>query len=50
MEQIQLAFSFPKEIVTGQMLLYKNTEVMVRSPDRDTHFVDIVAGSLQGNT
>ena len=29
------------------MMLYKNTEVKVRSQDGDTDFVDIVAGVLQ---
>ena len=32
------------------MMLYKNTRAMVRSPDDDTGFFDIVAGVLQGNT
>ena len=32
------------------MMLYKNTEVKVRSPDGDTDFFDIVAGVLQGDT
>ena len=32
------------------MILYWNTKVKVRSPDRDTDYFDIVAGVLQGDT
>ena len=32
------------------MILYRNTEVKVRSPDGDTDYFDIVAGVLQGDT
>ena len=32
------------------MMLYKNTKVKVRSPDRDKDYFDIVAGVLQGDT
>ena len=32
------------------MMLYKNTKIKVRSPDRDTDFFDIVAGVLLGDT
>ena len=32
------------------MILYRNTNVKVRSPDGDTEYFDIVAGVLQGNT
>ena len=32
------------------MMLYRNTEVKVRSPDGDTDYFDIVAGVLQGDT
>ena len=32
------------------MMLYKNREVKVRSPDGDTDFFDIIAGVLQGDT
>ena len=45
MEQILLAYSFPKE-----MMLYKNMIVKVCSLDGDTDFFDIVAGVLQGDT
>ena len=30
------------------MMLYKNTKV--RAPDRDTDYIDIVVGVLQGDT
>ena len=32
------------------MVLYKNTQVKVRSPDGDTDFFDIVTGVLPGDT
>ena len=32
------------------MILYRNTKVKVRSPDRDTEYFDIVSGVLQGDT
>ena len=32
------------------MILYRNTKVKVRSPDKDTEYFDIVAGVLQGDT
>ena len=32
------------------MMLYRNTKVKLRSPDRDRDYFDIVAGVLQGNT
>ena len=32
------------------MILYRNTEAKVHSPDGDTYKVDIVAGALQGDT
>ena len=50
MEQILLAYGLPKETVAAIMILYRNTKVKVRSPDRDTDYFDIVAGVLQGNT
>ena len=31
-------------------MLYRNTQVKVRSPDRDTDYFHIVAGVLQGDT
>ena len=41
------AYSLSKETVAAIMMLYKNTEVNVCSPDGDTDFFDIVAGVLQ---
>ena len=32
------------------MIMYKNTQAFVRSPDGDTEFFDIIAGVLQGDT
>ena len=31
-------------------MLYKNTKVKVRYPDRDTNYFDIIASVLQGDT
>ena len=50
MEQILLAYGIPKETVAAIMILYRNTNVKVRSPDGDTEYFDIVAGVLQGDT
>ena len=50
MEQILLAYGLPKETVNAIMMLYKDTKAMVRTPDGDTDFFDIVAGVLQGDT
>ena len=50
MEQILLAYGLPKETVTAIMIRYKYTKAMVRSPDGDTKFFNIVAGVLQGDT
>ena len=50
MEQILLAYGIPKETVAAITILYRNTKVKVRSPDRDTEYFDIVAGVLQGDT
>ena len=49
MEQIQLAYGIPKETIAAITILYRNTEVKVRSPDGDTEYFDIVAGVLQGD-
>ena len=46
--QILLAWDLPKEIVTALMMLY--TKAILRSPDGDTDFFDIVARVLQGDT
>ena len=50
MEQILLAYGLPKETVAAIMLLYRNTKVKVRSPDRDTDNFDIVARVQQRDT
>ena len=50
MEQILLACGPPKETVAAITVLYRNTKVKVRSPDRDREYFDIVAGVLQGDT
>ena len=50
MEQILPAYGIPKETVAAIMILYRNTNVKVRSPDGDTEYFDIVAGVLQGDT
>ena len=44
MEQILLAYGIPKETIAAKIILYRNTEVKVRSPDGDTDYFDIVAG------
>ena len=50
MEQIQLAYSQPKETVAAITTLHRNAKVKVRSPDGDTQYFDIVAVVLQGDT
>ena len=50
LQQILLAYGIPSETVDAIMMLYKNTRSMVRSPDGDTAFFDILAGVLQGDT
>ena len=50
MGQILLAYGLPKETVTAIMMLYRNTEVKVRSLDEDTDYYGIVIGVLQGDT
>ena len=50
MEHILLAYGLPEETVAAIMILYRNTKVKMRSPDRDTEYFDIVAGVLQGDT
>ena len=50
MEQILLAYGLPKKNVAAITILYRNTKVKVRLPDRDTEYFDIVAGVLQGDT
>ena len=43
MEQILLACGLHKEIDTAIMMLCKNMKAMVRSPNKDTEFFDIIA-------
>ena len=50
MEQLLLAYCLPKETVTAIMMLYRNIEFKVYSPDSDTDFFDIVFGVLQEDT
>ena len=50
MEQILEAYGIPNEIIKAVMIMYKNTQAFVRSPDGDTEFFDITAGLLQGDT
>ena len=49
MEQILLTYEFLIETIAVIMMLYKNTEVKVRSPDEDTDYFDTVASVLQGD-
>ena len=44
MEQILLAYGLHKETVAAITILYRNTNVKVRSPDGDTDYFYIVAG------
>ena len=50
MEKTLFSYAIPKETVTAITIFYKNTKSMVRSPDGDTEFFDILAGVLQGDT
>jgi exonuclease III len=50
LEEIMLAYGIPRETVSAVMMLYRNSRSMVRSPDGDTEFFDIIAGVLQGDT
>ena len=50
MEQILLAYGIPKETVAAITILYRKTNVKVRSPDGDTEHFDIIAGVLLGDT
>ena len=49
-ELIQLTCGLPKETVAAITILYRNTKVKVRWPDRDTEYFNIVSGVLQGDT
>ena len=50
MEQILEAYGIPNEIIKAIMIMYKNTQAFVRSPDGDTEFFNIIARLLQGDT
>ena len=50
LSDILLSYGIPAETVAAIMMLYSNTEAMVRSPDGDTDFFKIQAGVLQGDT
>ena len=50
MEQILEAYGIPNEMIKAIMIMYKNTQAFVRSPDGDTEFSDIIAGVLPGDT
>ena len=50
MGKILIAYGLPKETVAAIMMLYENTKVKVRSPERDKDFFDIVTGVQQGDT
>ena len=47
MEQMLEVYGIPNEIIK---VIYKNTQVFVRSPDGDTEFFDIMPTVLQGET
>ena len=49
MKQILLAYGLPKETVAAVTILYRNTNVKVRSLDGNTEYFDIVAGVLQAD-
>ena len=50
MEQILKVYGIPNEIIKAIMIMYKNTQAFVRSPDGDTEFFNIIARVLQGET
>ena len=50
MNYILIKYEIPEEITNTIMMLYKNTQSMVRSPDGDTSFFKITTGVLQGDT
>ena len=49
MNYILIKYEIPEEI-TNVMMLYKNTQSMVRSLDGDTSFINITTGDLQDDT
>jgi len=50
LEEIILSYSIPQETISAVMMLYRNSHSMVRSPDGDIKFFNIIAGVLQGDT
>ena len=50
MRDILIAYGIPQETVDAIMMLYQDTCSMVRSPDGNTEFFDIIAGVLQEDT
>ena len=44
MKQILPAYGLPEETVAAKMMHNKNTKVMIRSPNENTDFFDIVTG------
>ena len=50
MKQILETYSIPNEIIKAIMIIYKNIQAFVKSPDGETEFFDIIAGVLQGDT
>ena len=50
MKEILSTYGITNETVDAIMLMYQDTHSMVHSPDRDTDFVDISTGVLQGDT
>ena len=50
MKEILEAYGIPSKITAAIMMLYTKTKSMVRSPDGDTDFFEILAGVLQGDT
>jgi len=43
MEKILIAYGIPAETVSAIMMMYANTRSLLRSPDGDTDFFDIMA-------
>ena len=50
MRRILIDYGIPIEIVSAIMMLYQDTQSMVRSPDGDTKMFEIITGVLQGDT
>ena len=50
MRDILIAYGIPQETVNAITMLYQDTCSVVRSPDGNTEFFDIIVGVLQGDT